>query len=265
MDHKMSLIELVIVVGIALLFVGIMELRLSAKALPEPQTISYQQLASQGYGRNAHIRLTNFVPVTDWLIYCSQSDEADGPWSYVYFPAIADDNPWGDEVIEALLADRKVTTMPRDIHVLLKVMSVKDAEDLNTKLAACMDQPDHAIQGTIINEIHSVKKKEKALLQQSYPGIDVEKVLILEVGRTPRKLLGLGLTGGGGVCALVGLWLLIVYRRRSRQAAKAARDAGQPNPDPPPQPGRGAEPQSQRDRDAEQLAQFHRDEEQLKR
>ena len=264
MNSKMGQVGVAIgVVGVALLLVGVNELRLSAKALPTPQTISYQQLVRDGCGNNAHIRLTNVIPVTEWLVYSGKGD--DGPWDYVYLPAVADDNPWVAEVIEAVLSERKITAMPQGIHVLLKFMRVKNVDDLTAKLDKYLDQEDVVIPGTIINEISSVNSQEKKLLQGAYRGIDVEKALILEVGRTPSKAKGTGLSGGGGVTVIVGLWVLIMAHLRARRAKQAAGELA-PTPASPDQLPPISDTElldrdaQQRARDAQQLAQFNRDE-----
>jgi len=239
-------------VGAVLLFTGGRELMLCTKASPTPRTISYQQLAAQGYGRNAHIILTDAVPVTEWMVYNGTGDN--GPWTRVYFPAIANDNPWIEEVEAKVQAGRNITTMPKDIRVLLKFTGVKNVKDLETKLLAQYER-NGGIHGTIINEIDSLGAKEKSLLQQGYTSLDVNKVLILEADRTPSKTKGLALVGGGIVgVVLGGLWLLTSYRQSRQTRVASIPPAPLPRND-----------QSQRERDETQLAQFSRDEEQLNR
>ena len=266
MSNRLGVIGLAVAAfGGLCIYMGIKEFKLCEKALPEPQTISYQQLVERGYGQNAHVRLTNAVPVTEWLICRGKDDKTgEGPWDAVYFPAVADDNPWVNEAAEALQAGRQLTTTPQDIRVLLGFMRVKNAKVLHAKLAKHMDRPDPAIQGTIINEVYGVHSDTKKLLQQSYPGINTETMLILHVDRKPSTTQAMGLFVGGGAGILAGLVMVVIYRLRVRRLAQAARSVEQPDPASPP-PAHNAGPQSQRDRDAEQLAQFSRDEEQLNR
>ena len=68
-----------------------------------------------------------------------------------------------------------------------------------------------SLQGLVINRIHSLGKDEKNLIQQSFPQLDLTKVLILEEGRKPTSsLLALGMVLGGIVVAAsggIGFWL----------------------------------------------------------
>jgi len=250
MDEKKGKLQ----IGIALvifaaggLIHGVREFVLTAKTSPSPQQIRYKQLASQGYGQNAFMHLTDAVPVTEWLVYRGKGET--GPWEYAYVPAIADDNPWAEEAMAAASVGRAVTTKPKDIHVLLKFTNIRDPKDLKVRLWSKYKKA--TFRGVIINEIDSLGSKEKTLLRQGYPGLDVDNVWILEVGRTSSKEHG-WLFVGLGTATLIGGLLVLVSAYRTRRAVK---------------PGvvLSAAPLSdnndtQRARDAEQLAQFHRDE-----
>ena len=63
-----------------------------------------------------------------------------------------------------------------------------------------------SITGLIINDIEKLKTDEERLLHESYPGLSLQDVLILEEGREPKStphamgiiLLGVVLMVGGG-------------------------------------------------------------------
>jgi hypothetical protein len=60
----------------------------------------------------------------------------------------------------------------------------------------------------ITNRIKSLSTKEKELLRQGYPGIDCDRCLIIDEGRTPTsaELITLYL-GGGGLLLVAGIGL----------------------------------------------------------
>ncbi|MCL2701603.1 MAG: hypothetical protein FWE88_07910 [Phycisphaerae bacterium] len=254
-------------IGVGLSIAGVRELMLSANASSMPQTISCRQLAERGYDENAHVVLTDAVCVTAWMVYKGKGVK--GPWEHVYFPVIAEDDPWVEEAMAADQAGQKVRTTPQNIRVLLKFKNVKNENELDSRLTV-QYRKHGGIHGTIINDIDSLDAREKTLLRQGYRDLDVDNVWILEVDRAPSATKALALTGGGvaGV-VLGGLWILWPYLRPRQTVPTIESVQAELSPHNPDAhndfawPGRNAEPRAQRERDEAQLAQFRRGEEQI--
>jgi hypothetical protein len=89
-----------------------------------------------------------------------------------------------------------------EIHAIIFSTHVSNEGDMLAKLGR---PPLH---GMVTNRIKSLSAKEKELLQQSYPGIDCDRCLIIDEGRTPTssELITLYL-GGGGLLLLAGIGL----------------------------------------------------------
>jgi hypothetical protein len=66
----------------------------------------------------------------------------------------------------------------------------------------------------IVNGVRSRGLDARALLQQSFPGLDLDAVLILEEDRKPSSTAEcLGMLGGGAALLLTALYFLLVKRR----------------------------------------------------
>jgi hypothetical protein len=90
-----------------------------------------------------------------------------------------------------------------EIHALIFSTHVANEGELVGKLA---HPPLH---GMVTNRIKSLSAKEKELLRQGYPGIDCDRCLIIDEGRTPTSSeLILLYLGGGGLLLVAGIGLL---------------------------------------------------------
>jgi hypothetical protein len=74
--------------------------------------------------------------------------------------------------------------------------------------------PVGSIQGLIINDIDGLDSEEKDLVRSSFPNVNFDKLLVLEVGRQPASLFkSLGMSFGGAVIVLLGIGWFFVGRR----------------------------------------------------
>jgi len=68
-----------------------------------------------------------------------------------------------------------------------------------------------SVQGLVINRIKSLKGEEAKLIEETFPEIDLDKVLLLEHNRKPASLTkSLGMTFGGALLTLIGIGLFFV-------------------------------------------------------
>ena len=98
------------------------------------------------------------------------------------------------------------------VRVIVVSYKIRNKEELGQIFT-----PDGAIQGMIVSSVRSMGKETENMLQQNYPGINLDNVLLLEQGRKPtsQELLTALFAGGGlligvsgllGGCALVHRW-----------------------------------------------------------
>jgi hypothetical protein len=208
-------VQFIGVVGGAVLgFFGYQEMRLARAAKADPQTLTCKELSEKGPGDNAHVRMTDAYLVL--RSFAIQTKEKDGPdastWEKAWIPAVPADGDYAARV-RAADPDEPIAP-PTTFRVLVQTGKGSDAS-----LASLEDRP--AIEGTVINEIDSIDSKIEKILRESYPGVDVNRCWILEMGRTP---LGTGpatamLAGGAAVILGSILWWRSGKRRQKAQAA----------------------------------------------
>jgi hypothetical protein len=173
------------VVGIGLLVWGGMEWNLGRGASSKPERITLKQLITRGPEGNPNIILTEFELGGDFVI-----ETKNGAWSGVYVPAFPAGEP------------KPVTgpgQPPAAVKAVIFSLHVHNEAEVSTVLAK------RELPALVTNRIKSLGSEEKRLLQNQYGGgIDVNKCLIIQEGRTPMSGAVLALIFGGGALALLG-------------------------------------------------------------
>ena len=183
-----------VVAGGVLGFYGYQEMRLAEAAKPEAQVLTCDQLATRGPGENAHVRLTDFE-LLDNYIY---REGKNGKWATSYVPAVAP----------------RVKDVPtvQNVNVLIKSNRARDE-------AALYKLADGPIEGVVINLVAGLGADEKRLLSESYPTLNFDKCWILEAGKTPASHgQVVGMLGGGAGLAVIGLGILLVGGKKSHES-----------------------------------------------
>jgi hypothetical protein len=187
---------------------GLNEARQSAVARREPQEITCAKLTQEGFGNNAHVRMTDFYLCEDEYVY-----EERIQWTSAWVPAV----PRGSPIHQALLTrgeGRNVAPALRgqDIRIIVLLPNARSEKDVE-ETAKCK-----AIQGLIIRPLRLLDTKKQRLLEESYPGLDFQDCMILVEGRQPatqRKTFFV--TGAGiGLMAVGGLFLLQSWRKQRK-------------------------------------------------
>lgn len=202
--------KLVIVgLGAMLAWMGYQEWKLGSGASSAPQLITCAELETTGPGDNAHVELADFLLTEQAFVY--ESREGSSTWNKIWIPAVALGGEYHQQLVELADAEGKVMTddlpVPRSIGVIVKSSRIKNEKQLGRLAAA------DTLTGLIVNEVESLGSDERRLLAQSYPGIDLDNVYILEHGRAPAgagKILGF--LGGGSLLVLIGLGSFLVGR-----------------------------------------------------
>ncbi|MBI5865796.1 MAG: hypothetical protein HZB38_15090 [Planctomycetes bacterium] len=196
--------------GIALIALGVSELRLRERASEEPQTITCEALTANGPGDNYHVIMTDYV-LLPYYVYEKRFTVWKGAWvpavshaelklrlaAELNVPEAELETVEGDRVAEALQ-----NMKPSDFQFKVIVSFPKaDGPDYIDALGE-----DELIQGTIFESLASMDSDGKRLLRQGYPHVKLEDCYILVAGREPRSAASaqLQMFGGGGL-ALVAL------------------------------------------------------------
>jgi hypothetical protein len=188
---------------------------LKTVAKETPQRISAAELEAKGPGDNANIVLTDFLLCEQGYIYEYKKKRIGGneTWTKVWVPIVPLGGAYHTQVLSMLGPNGEIRgelPRPQNIKILVKSTKARSESDI-----AAMGAAD-TLEGLVINKIESLGSDEKQKLAESYPGIDFSQCYIIEAGRKPMGIPQvLGLMGGGGALALVGLAWVAAGRQSS--------------------------------------------------
>jgi hypothetical protein len=202
--HLSRLPVMVIGLGLGLAIWGGEEALLASGASDTPQDITCADLAANGPGNNAHVRVTDFKSMSNFIYRKS----ANGDWDTVWLPIIPPNAvvvPKGKRLIHSeSKAVSKDIVDSSVIHVLIKTHTVHSQGDVESAMNR------DSVEGLVINKIEHLNEKERELLRNAYPLMDVDTVCIVEEGRQPNGGTGmLGLIGG---IALILGGLVLIFK-----------------------------------------------------
>ena len=136
---------------------------------------------------------------------------------YCYFPVLSPAHPAVAELSQldeeyGGLENVPPQALPKinNLAVLVKTEKYKTIGALpDTHLSS-----GSSVQGLVINEVDSLKKEEKKLVQQGFPTLNLDEVLIVEQGRKPAPLgKSMGMILGGGLAIAGGVFVMFKRRR----------------------------------------------------
>ena len=196
----------ILVAGVAVGYLGWKEYKLSGEVKKEPQTITCADLAKNGYGDNAHVRVTEFTVATSEFVYKEKGHGKE--WSEVWLPVVPVDGEYARR-IAALPEDAEEIPPAKSFGVILQSEHVTGLEGLSV-----FDEMP-ALLGVVINEVDSLDRDTKKLLAESYPSVDLDTCWILEHDRKVSGAgRGMGFLGLGVV--LVGLAVFLFVRGKKK-------------------------------------------------
>ncbi len=175
-----------IVAGPAIAYLGWNEKKVADSSTQSPEEISLKDLIARGPNGNPNIILTGFEPCTNYVVTMKGNT-----WNSAWVPIVV--GVPGQNAEKTTNASALVFTLnARDEGSLYGLVGVPKLKALVT------------------NNLMSIGSEEKKLLQQSYPGTDFAKCLIIQQGREPAGALQVwGMIGGGAVLAVIGLGCLV--------------------------------------------------------
>lgn len=196
-----------VVIGALLTFFGYNENKLASTADAEPQSMSAADLAANGPGDNAHIKLTDFWLLdTQSVVEYPENDES--TYNKIWSPVIPADDPY---VQQYITSDPNLPppAYTGKVGIVLYSTDINNDDDFNTAMTS------GSVQGLIINEIDKIDGEELSLLQQGLPNMDADTVLVLEHNRQPKSAgTTILMMVGGIVLILAGPTLFFVGRRK---------------------------------------------------
>lgn len=213
-----------IVGGGVLCVIGFQEWRVSRGTSSKPVDVKLADLESGKPASNNYVKIGEHHAVYYETVYsCRQSKYATGEpspdtsVSYSYHPVISASHPFVKKLgaleqkygrLDKVPATEKFPTID-SFCVLIKTKKYDKIRDLPTGFKRVQ-----SIQGMIINDIESLDKEEEKLIKQSFPNLDVDKVLILEENREPSSALkSWGMMIGGVLLSLGGIAFAILHHR----------------------------------------------------
>lgn len=193
-----------IIGGGFMVYFGFQEMSLASKTESTPQVISCQDLSEAGPGDNANVEMSEFMLCTMSFVY-EAIGSSDTAYKTVWVPAVPLNGEYHQQLLSMLDDEGNLVgepPMPKDLGVLVKTSKASN----ENALYDLADQ--ETLSGLVINEIASLGSEEKKILKDSYPGVNFDKVWILEHGRQPAGAgKTYGLMGGGLLLIVIGLGL----------------------------------------------------------
>lgn len=192
----------VMLLGAVFIAKGFNFMRLNETSSAIPQEITCAELAENGPGDNAHVRMTDFILCDGYVVETGRF----GGWDRAWVPAVPLGGKYHQRLIELAGPDGVIEgkkPLPRRIRVIVEFPDATNEADL-----AAMGEQD-AIHGTIINVIRDLDKETRDLIQRTYRAVDADKFLVLVAGESPPGVAGVGGDIAGGIALIfVGGFLL---------------------------------------------------------
>jgi phage FluMu protein Com len=166
----------------------------------QPEDFTLKALIARGPDGNPYVRVSQFVLCPNYVNQFNTKNP--GVWTHVWIPAVPLD--------EVKFGPNKEPITPNNVKILFFSTSIRNEQELGNRLAR------EKVEG-LVNTRTSLSSETRRLLQQSYGGIDLDKCIILQEGRTPFSRGLIYLMGGGAIIfLLVGTGLLILAFARKR-------------------------------------------------
>lgn len=193
MDRIASNWYVAVVVGAGFLYYSWVSHTVSEGSHAEPREVTCAELARTGPADNGHVVVTDF-DVSDDFIY--QAKTGSSHWEWVWLPVV----PAGT------LAGGRA----RDFSVVIKTARVNNEAELQAFIHG-----ERRVQGLIVNAVTPLRGDERRLLGESYPSVNLNKVWVIQEGRTPNSPSTVLAWLLAGVLALaLGAGLLVIHVRR---------------------------------------------------
>ena len=226
--------------GCVLAFFGIQEYRVSMGTSAEPELVDLHALETGAEISNNHVKVGEHVAVFGACVYEYEESSLGGmndssKVTHLYYPIISDEHDFF-QAINRLAEkygdpfDAPDAEWP-DIDEFAVLVKTKRFSTIGSIPDGLQDEGE--VQGLVVNRISSLDSEEKQLVNQSFPRLDLNKVLILEQDRHPASLAkSLGMIAGGMVMVLISIGSFFIGRGGGQPPA-TAQQFGAPDGPPP--------------------------------
>lgn len=206
--------------GCVLAFFGVQEYRVSMGTSAEPEMLNLHELETGSEISNNHVKVGAHVAVFGACVYEYEESSFGGmddnsKVTHLYYPIISDEHEFfaaidrlAEKYGDPFNAPDSEWPDIDDFAVLVKTKRFPTIGSIPDGL-----QDEGEVQGLVVNRISSLDAEEKGLVQQSFPRLDLNKVLILEQDRHPASLAkSLGMIAGGALMVLIAIGSFFVGR-----------------------------------------------------
>ena len=208
----------IIALGGVLCFIGYQEYKVSEGTSEEPVPVTLVKLETGVDPPNNHIQIGDHAAVYDELVYCyeaasySAEPSDDTRVSYCYYPIVSMSNPYMKSVVELHSRDPESITQEEydsikleEFKVIVKSNKFDHVKDLPYGVSR-----GESIKGMVINQISSLGREEKRLLQESFPDLELDSLIILHENDKPTpESVSYSMMGGGGLLMLIGCGMVV--------------------------------------------------------
>lgn len=185
---------IMIIAGGALGFWGFQEYRVGVKSSPTPEKVRLADIEAGKIPDNNFLEIGPHVRMYSELVYRysykrgESSTVTNGTTvDYTYYPIATAVGSGRFSVLVKTKAYRNVGSLPQ----------IRNANF-------------PSITGLVISEIESLKSDEEKLIHESFPGVDLSKILILEENRKPKPVMvSLGIAVGGVLLMALGIFIVV--------------------------------------------------------
>jgi hypothetical protein len=173
-------------------YIGFQELTLFMNAPDKPVSVALKDFEGKGEAPANWLTLSVGMASYDNMVYSYMGDDNDPNATiiYSYYAVVSKDHPYTKERIAFGDKYEEGDDIPESAYPTLNNFTVLVKTDKWKTVRALPDDYglDLTIKGMIINDLDPIESDEEGLLKSSFPGLDLDKVLILEEGRDPGNL-----------------------------------------------------------------------------
>lgn len=199
----------IMVGGGALAYFGYEEFRVGAGASATPVHVELASLESGTPPPDNHLEIGPHWAI--FPVWVGWGDQDSDKLDYIYYPIVSETHPY-NQAWDSLLARYGEQEIPEsEIPQLSSLAILVKSKRYPTESAIPIQWENvESIEGLLVHDIESLKSGEEKALHESFPGLSLSDIMILEQDRRPKStLVALAMMGGGVVLILLGGGVLV--------------------------------------------------------